>query len=49
MKRSFNPTRVYLFIEIAASTFFPMIFVPSSLYQVIVARLTPFQLVQVRQ
>ncbi len=46
MKR-LNPTGVYLFIEIAASTFFPMIFVASSLYQVTVAGLTPLQLVLV--
>ena len=47
MKRNSNPTRIYLFIEIAASTFFPMIFVASSLYQVTVAGLTPLQLVLV--
>ncbi len=47
MKRNFNPTSIYLFIEIAASTFFPMIFVASSLYQVTVAGLTPLQLVLV--
>ena len=40
-----DPTKIYLFIEIAASTFFPMIFVASSLYQVTVAGLTPLQLV----
>ena len=47
MKRNFNPTSIYLFIEMAASTFFPMIFVASSLYQVTVAGLTPLQLVLV--
>ena len=45
MKRNFNPTKIYLFIEIAASIFFPMIFVAFSLYQVTDARLTPLQLV----
>ena len=47
MKRNFNPIKIYLFIEIAAATFFPMIFVASSLYQVTVAELTPLQLVLV--
>ena len=45
MKRNFNPTKIYLFIEIAASIFFPMIFVAFSLYQVTDASLTPLQLV----
>jgi MFS transporter, DHA3 family, tetracycline resistance protein len=45
MKFNLKPTNVYLFIEIATSTFFPMIFVASSLYQVTVAGLTPLQLV----
>ncbi|MEJ2448670.1 MAG: MFS transporter [Anaerolineales bacterium] len=45
MKRYPSPTTVYLFLEIAASTFFPMIFVASSLYQITVAGLTPLQLV----
>ena len=43
--KKLNAITVYLFIEIAASTFFPMIFVASSLYQVTVAGLTPLQLV----
>ena len=42
-----NPTTIYLFIQIAAWIFFPMIFVVSSLYQVTVAELTPLQLVLV--
>lgn len=45
MKRIHTPTTVYLFIEIVASTFFPMIFVASSLYQVTTAGLSPLQLV----
>ena len=45
MKRTFNPTHVYLFIEVTASIFFPMIWVAASLYQVTVAQLTPLQLV----
>ncbi|GAB4418012.1 MAG: tetracycline efflux MFS transporter TetA(P) [Anaerolineales bacterium] len=45
--KKLNATKVYLFIEMAASTFFPMIFVASSLYQVTVAGLTPLQLVLV--
>ena len=45
MKRNNHPTNIYLFIEIAASIFFPMIFVASSLYQINVAGLTPLQLV----
>ncbi|MBT3714098.1 MAG: MFS transporter [Anaerolineae bacterium] len=47
MKFNFSATKIYLFIEVAASTFFPMIFVASSLYQVTVAGLTPLQLVLV--
>ena len=43
--KKLNATTIYLFIEIAASIFFPMIFVASSLYQVTVAELTPLQLV----
>jgi len=46
MKR-LDPSTVYIFIEIAASICFPMIFVASSLYQVTVAGLTPLQLVLV--
>lgn len=42
-----NPTRVYLFIEFAASAFFAMMFVSMSLYEVTVAGLTPLQLVLV--
>ncbi len=45
MKRTFNPTHVYLFLEVSASVFFPMIWVAASLYQVTVAQLTPLQLV----
>ena len=45
MKNNFKPSNIYLFIEIAASIFFPMIFVASSLYQITVAGLTPLQLV----
>jgi len=45
MKRNFNPTHIYLFIEVSASIFFPMIWVAASLYQVTVAQLTPLQLV----
>ncbi len=45
MKNKFEPTIIYLFIEIAASIFFPMIFVASSLYQVTVAGLTSLELV----
>jgi len=47
MKRSPEATHIYLFIEIAASILFPMIFVASSLYQVTTAGLTPLQLVLV--
>ena len=42
-----NPTKVYLFIEFAASAFFAMMFVSMSLYEVTVAGLTPLQLVLV--
>ncbi len=45
MKSNFKPTNIYLFIAVAASTFYSMIFVASSLYQVTVAGLTPLQLV----
>jgi len=45
MKINFKPTTIYLFITIAASVFFPMIFVVFSLYQVTVANLTALQLV----
>ena len=45
MKNQFKPSHIYLLIEIAASVFFPMIFVASSLYQITVAGLTPLQLV----
>ena len=45
MRQNASPTAIYLFIEIAASTIFPMIFVASSLYQVTVAGLSPLQLV----
>lgn len=42
-----NATKVYLFVEIAASAFFSMMFVSMSLYEVTVAGLTPLQLVLV--
>jgi DHA3 family tetracycline resistance protein-like MFS transporter len=42
-----NATKVYLFIEVAASAFFAMMFVSMSLYEVTVAGLTPLQLVLV--
>jgi MFS transporter, DHA3 family, tetracycline resistance protein len=42
-----DATRVYLFIEFAASAFFGMMFVTLSLYEAIVAGLTPVQLVLV--
>ncbi len=42
-----DPTKVYLFIEFAASAFFSMMFVTVSLYEVTVAELTPLQLVLV--
>ena len=45
MKQTFNATYIYLFIEVSASIFFPMIWVAASLYQVTVAQLTPLQLV----
>jgi MFS transporter, DHA3 family, tetracycline resistance protein len=47
MRLGLSPTKIYLFIEIVASTLFPMIFVASSLYQVTTAGLTPLQLVLV--
>lgn len=42
-----DATKVYLFIEFAASAFFAMMFVTTSLYEVTVAGLTPLQLVLV--
>ncbi|MGB7876944.1 MAG: MFS transporter [Anaerolineales bacterium] len=42
-----DAVKVYLFIEIAASAFFAMMFVSMSLYEVVVAGLTPLQLVLV--
>ena len=42
-----NATKVYLFVEVAASAFFSMMFVSMSLYEVTVAGLTPLQLVLV--
>ncbi len=42
-----DATKVYLFIEVAASAFFSMMFVSMSLYEVTVAGLTPLQLVLV--
>jgi MFS transporter, DHA3 family, tetracycline resistance protein len=42
-----DATKVYLFIEFAASTFFAMMFVTMSLYEATVAGLTPVQLVLV--
>jgi len=45
MNNQFKPSNIYLFIASAASVFFPMIFVASSLYQITVAGLTPLQLV----
>jgi len=42
-----DATKVYLFIEVAASAFFSMMFVSMSLYEVTVAELTPLQLVLV--
>ena len=47
MYRKLDPTKVYLFIEFAASAFFAMMFVSLSLYEVTVAGLTPLQLVLV--
>lgn len=46
MKRP-DATRVYLFIEFSASTFFSMMFVVTSLYEATVAGLTPVQLILV--
>lgn len=45
MERKFKPTTIFLIIQIAASAFFSMIFVASSLYQITVAGLSPLQLV----
>jgi len=42
-----DATKVYLFIEFAASAFFAMMFVSMSLYEATVAGLTPLQLVLV--
>ena len=42
-----DATKVYLFIEFAASAFFGMMFAVTSLYEVTVAGLTPLQLVLV--
>lgn len=42
-----DATKVYLFIEFAASAFFSMMFVTMSLYEATVAGLTPLQLVLV--
>jgi len=42
-----DATKVYLFIELAASGLFSMMFVTTSLYEVTVAGLTAFQLVMV--
>lgn len=47
MSRKLDATKVYLFIEVAASAFFAMMFVSMSLYEVTVAGLTPLQLVLV--
>ena len=47
MTRKLDATKVYLFIEFAASAFFAMLFVAMSLYEVKVAGLTPLQLVLV--
>ena len=47
MSSKLDPTKVYLFIEFAASAFFAMMFVSLSLYEVTVAGLTPLQLVLV--
>lgn len=46
MKRP-SPSRVYLFIEFAASACFSMMFVVTSLYEATVAGLTPVQLILV--
>jgi DHA3 family tetracycline resistance protein-like MFS transporter len=45
--KKLDATKVYLFIEFAASAFFAMMFVTTSLYEVTVAGLTPLQLVLV--
>jgi DHA3 family tetracycline resistance protein-like MFS transporter len=42
-----DATKVYLFIEFTASTFFAMMFVTMSLYEATIAGLTPVQLVLV--
>lgn len=42
-----DATKVYLFIEIAGSVFFSMMFVTASLYEATVAGLTPVQLILV--
>lgn len=42
-----SPTAVYLFIEVATSVLFSMMFVVTSLYEATVANLTPLQLVLV--
>jgi DHA3 family tetracycline resistance protein-like MFS transporter len=42
-----DATKVYLFIEFSASTFFAMMFVTMSLYEATIAGLTPVQLVLV--
>ena len=47
MIRKLDATKVYLFIEFAASAFFAMMFVTTSLYEATVAGLTPLQLVLV--
>ena len=47
MPQKLDATKVYLFIEVAASAFFAMMFVSMSLYEVTVAGLTPLQLVLV--
>ena len=47
MFQKIEATKVYLFIEFAASAFFSMMFVSMSLYEVTVAGLTPLQLVLV--
>ncbi|MBN1453518.1 MAG: MFS transporter [Anaerolineales bacterium] len=47
MIKKLDATKVYLFIEFAASAFFAMMFVTTSLYEVTVAGLTPLQLVLV--
>jgi len=47
MFRKLDAIKVYLFIEVAASALFSMMFVGMSLYEVTVAKLTPLQLVLV--